>query len=164
MTNCEFCILNCELNLFPLRCIPFSDCFLRLLRATASTRREPWRQPERICPIGLLRPWPPTHLMLRSCATTVANWALCMATIVPAASPCAASKHLPRLLVVETEKKRRKAPRMGMLSSVLTPPRGSRDGAANFSAPFSPGASDDARPRKQFRGKDPTSQRPRRWR
>ena len=42
--------------------------------------------------------------------------------------------------------------------------RGSRDGAANFSAPFSPGASDDAHPRKQFRGKDPTSQRPRRWR
>ena len=27
IVHCEFCILNCELNLFPLRRIPHSDCF-----------------------------------------------------------------------------------------------------------------------------------------
>ena len=26
IVHCEFCILNCELNLFPLRRIPLSDC------------------------------------------------------------------------------------------------------------------------------------------
>ena len=40
IVHCEFCILNC----FPLCCIPYSDCFLHLLRASATVTREPWRK------------------------------------------------------------------------------------------------------------------------
>ena len=78
-----------------LRRIPHSDCSLRLLRATATVRRESWRRSVRSANVGLRPRMLPMSLM-------PATWLLRRARhvpwtpmeLMPTAFPCAASKHL----------------------------------------------------------------------
>ena len=89
-------------NCFPLRRIPSSDCFLRLLRATATGKRDAWTSSGRMAIIGhrplLCRV--PTMVRASSLRPSIAiRWT---APLARSASPCAASKHLPEVAFLRT--------------------------------------------------------------
>ncbi len=84
--NHRFCIL---------RVIHSSDRPQRLLRATATVRREPWGMPASGRGTGLRPPMPTATTTGPAFASPKPRTVRCTMRIVRAATPCAASKHLP---------------------------------------------------------------------
>ncbi len=78
-----------------LRAIHSSDRPQRLLRATATVRREPWGMPASGRGTGLRPPMPTATTTGPAFASPKPRTVRCTMRIVRAATPCAASKHLP---------------------------------------------------------------------
>ena len=78
-----------------LRAIHSSDRYSRLLRATATVRREPWGMPASGRGTGLRPPMPTATTTGPAFASPKPRTVRCTMRIVRAATPCAASKHLP---------------------------------------------------------------------
>ncbi len=77
-----------------LRCIPHSDCSLRLLRATATACRELWSTSVREAPTLLPPRFPPRIAAEASFGSRFTRRVPCTPAIGPMPAPCAASKHL----------------------------------------------------------------------